>query len=1099
MSEGIVVVGFGSSAGGLEALQGVFSQMLPIPNCAFIIAQHLSPTHKSMMVDLLTRVTSLPVMEAKNGLVIRPKTIYMTPENTDIYVKDGKIFLKNLMQAFGPKPSVNYFFSSLATAYQDRSIGVILSGTGSDGAFGVRAIKAEGGITLAQSPETSKYDGMPNSAINTGKVDVVVPIENIASEIKSIIENMGKPLDELLDESNLSKIYKMLFAEKGVDFSLYKSSTVVRRIERRLGALKIDSLSTYVQTLKDSPEEITCLYHDILIGVTQFFRDKEVFDALRSYIEGIVVKKEQGEEIRFWSIGCSTGEEAYSLAILLSDVLGEKISKYKIKIFATDIDDEALKIARTGIYAEAALLGLDKHFIQKYFTVQKNQYEVKKSIRELVIFSRHNIVSDSPFLRMDLISCRNMLIYFDQSLQNRFFPIIHYALSDGGIVLLGKSESIGQHFDLFTTLDKTRKIFKGQITGIKEPPKLYNFSTRYKSYEEPKPKRHKNDEEQFEEKVVDATLAYLLNQCVVVNSSHEILYIKGQIPYLRHQEGKVSNNIFKSVYEEISLDLRSTINEAQKHKELRQTPFRAIQLFEDVIRYLRIIVVPIQDERNDEWLSILFFQSEKPESIRGHMNAGDTESESIQKLTLELDSTKAHLQNVIEELETSYEEMQSLNEELQSSNEELQSSNEELETTNEELQSTNEELQTAYSELKVLYEDKDRRANQLEDLSEKLRNQTEDFRKQKEITEGIIDIAPVAITMSDDVGNIIFANAVAEKLFGLSKKQITSRTFDAASWKIEDFDGNPIPSEKLPFSLIKKTYEPVYNVQHTVITDEKKLFLNINGAPLFDIEGRFYGAVFCILDMTELYFLKKEIASKKIQEKEADFDNQLLKGLDDLKQKGYIEFFDTKFDFMQFAMFDFSTALRNKLSDIILLFKSLHQSCSACEIQQNFSTDIDKTIESASKELDFMLSYYGNSFKFEKSSLISELSHTLKVLHNTFEERDIQIELELDEASDVHLDTKQLRYLFLTLSEYFIYTKYAVAHEKKVLLHVKNFEDKNNKKYIQFYLKGVNTMPPLNSSSPSFDAIANRFSKPLGIKMRNEFSEESMCIKMEIL
>jgi two-component system CheB/CheR fusion protein len=1099
MSEGIVVVGIGSSAGGLEALQGVFSQMLPIPNCAFIIAQHLSPTHKSMMVDLLTRVTSLPVMEAKNGLVIRPKTIYMTPENTDIYVKDGKIFLKNLEQAFGPKPSVNYFFSSLASVYQDRAIGVILSGTGSDGAFGIRAIKAEGGITLAQSPATSKYDGMPVSAINTGKVDVVIPIENIASEIKSIIENMGKPLDELLDESHLNKIYKMLFSEKGVDFSLYKSSTVVRRIERRLGALKMDSLETYVQTLKENPEEITALYHDILIGVTQFFRDKEVFDVLRSYIEGVVVKKEQGEEIRFWSIGCSTGEEAYSLAILLSDVLGDKISKYKIKIFATDIDDEALKIARTGVYAEAALLGLDKHFIQKYFTVQKNQYEVKKSIRELVIFSRHNIVSDSPFLRMDLISCRNMLIYFDQALQNRFFPIIHYALCDGGIVLLGKSESIGSHYDLFTTLDKARKIFKGQITGIKEPPKLYNFSTRYKAYEEPKIKRHKNDEEQFEEKVIDATLSYLLNQCVVINSSHEILYVKGQVPYLRHQEGKVSNNIFKSIHEEITLDLRSAINEAQKHKELRQTPFRSIRVYEDVVRYLRIIVVPIQDERNDEWLSILFFQSEKPESIRGHISSGDSESETIQKLTLELDSTKSHLQNVIEELETSYEEMQSLNEELQSSNEELQSSNEELETTNEELQSTNEELQTAYSELKVLYEDKERRANQLEELSEKLKSQTENFRKQKEITEGIIDTAPVAITMSDDIGNIIFANAVAEKLFGLSKKQITSRTFDASSWQIEDFDGNPIPSEKLPFSLVKKTYDPVQNVQHTIITDEKKLFLSINGAPLFDIEGRFYGAVFCTVDMTELYSLKKEVALHKSMDGEGNFDNQLLKGLDELKQKGYIEFFDSKFDFMQFAMFDYSTALRNKLSDIMLLFKSLNQNCTACEMQKSFSKDIDATIEAMSKELDFMIAYYGESFKFQKSSLINELEHTFKVLEHTFEERDINVELELDFSCDMHLGSKQLKYLFLTLCEYFIYTKHEVAPDKKTRLHVKNYKNANGKSVVGFCLYGVGSLPPLNTSTPSFEAIQNRFGQLLGIKMSIEILKESLCIQMELV
>jgi len=629
MSQEMVVVGIGSSAGGLEALQGLLTTLPSIPNCAFIIAQHLSPTHKSMMVELLARVTSLPVMEAKNGLVIRPKTIYMTPENTDIYVKSGKIYLKNLEQAFGPKPSVNYFFSSLATAYQDKAIGVILSGTGSDGAFGVRAIKAEGGITLAQSPNTAKYDGMPVSAINTGKVDLVVPVELIGVELKGIIQNMGKPIDEALNETHLGRLYRIVFNEKGVDFSLYKKSTIIRRIERRLAALKISSLVDYVEVLKNESEEINALYHDILIGVTQFFRDKEVYEELRAYIEGIVAKKEQGEEIRFWSIGCSTGEEAYSLAMLLSEVLGEKIGRYKIKIFATDIDDEALKIARTGVYAEASLLGLDKKLIQKYFTVQKNQYEVKKSIRELVIFSKHNILSDSPFLRMDLVSCRNVLIYFETSLQNKFFPIVHYALKEAGILVLGKSETIGSHYDLYTPLDKTRKIYKAQYTGIKEPPKMFNFSTKYKDYEEPKQKQRKNDEESLEEKVVGATMEYLLNQCVVINSSHEIIYIKGSIPYLRHSEGKISNNIFRSVYDEISLDLRSAINEAQKEHEIRITPFRSVQIFDDVVRYLRVVVIPMQDERNEDWLSILFFQAEKPEFIRGHISQGDSESETI--------------------------------------------------------------------------------------------------------------------------------------------------------------------------------------------------------------------------------------------------------------------------------------------------------------------------------------------------------------------------------------------------------------------------------------------------------------------------------------
>ena len=1039
MSQELVVVGIGSSAGGLEALQGLLTTLPSIPNCAFIIAQHLSPTHRSMMVDLLSRVTSLPVIEAKNGLVIRSKTIYMTPENTDIYVKNGKIYLKNLEQAFGPKPSVNYFFSSLATAYQDKAIGIILSGTGSDGAFGVRAIKAEGGITLAQAPNTAKYDGMPVSAINTGKVDLVVPIELIGAELKGIIQNMGKPIDEALNETHLGRLYRIVFNEKGVDFSLYKKSTIIRRIERRLAALKMDSLAAYVETLKKEPEEIDALYHDILIGVTQFFRDKEVYEALKAYIDGIVAKKEQGEEIRFWSIGCSTGEEPYSLAMLLNEVLGEKISRYKIKIFATDIDDEALKIARTGVYAEASLLGMDKQLIQKYFTVQKNQYEVKKSIRELVIFSKHNILSDSPFLRMDLVSCRNVLIYFETSLQNKFFPIVHYALKEAGILVLGKSETIGSHYDLYTTLDKTRKIYKAQYTGVKEPPRLFNFSSKYKAYDEPKQRPHKNDEEALEEKVVGATMEYLLNQCVVINSSHEIIYIKGTIPYLRHGEGKVSNNIFRSVYDEISLDLRSAINEAQKEHEIRVTPFRSVRVFEDVVRYLRVVVIPVQDERNEDWMSVLFFQGEKPEFMRGHLSQGDSESETIQKLGLELDSAKAHLQNVIEELETSYEEMQSLNEELQSSNEELQSSNEELETTNEELQSTNEELQTAYTELKALYDDKEKRAIQLEELSGRLREQTSEYRKQKEITEGILDTAPIAIVMTDDVGNIVFANTVAERLFGLTKKQIMARSYDASVWKIKGFQGEDISSEQLPFGMIKKTYEPVFGLKHTIEVQENVLFLSINGAPLFDVEGRFYGAVFSLVDLTEVQRLKTDIQKYESvqEEKQKSLDSKLIESLDELKTKGSVDFFEAKFDFMQYAMLDLNTAMRNKMSDIVLLLKTLSYACHACEKQQEIAVQTDSLMVALTSELEEAIAYYGTHFQYKQVYVWEEVVHTFNVLGPTFEEQGIDVALTIDKSITTRASAKQLKYFLLALCEFFITTASALGNQAQGSLHVK--------------------------------------------------------------
>jgi len=999
--DNLVVVGIGSSAGGLEALQIMLSNLPEIENCSYVIAQHLSPTHKSMMVDLLARSTNIPVLEVKNGLKIKPKTIYMTPENTDIYVKNSKLYIKTIEQSFGPKPSVNYLLSSLAQDYNKRSIGIILSGTGSDGAYGIRAVKAEGGITIAQAPATAKYDGMPLSAINTGKVDLVIPIDKLGPEIESIVSSLDKNIELTLNDRFLQQIYRILFDEFGVDFSLYKRNTFVRRIERRIAALKLESIKEYLEILKSSKDEANMLYHDILIGVTAFFRDKDAYEQLLKQIRAIIAKKEQGEEIRFWSIGCSTGEEAYSIAILLSEILQDKIGKYKIKIFATDIDDEALKIARTGLYAETSLDGVDKNIIKKYFHIKKNQFEIKKELRELVIFSKHNIISDSPFLRLDLISCRNMLIYFSTSLQNKFFPIVHYALKDNGTLFLGKSESVGQHIDLFNLIDKSAKIFKAQFTGIKEPPKLYNYSSLFRdsTFDNEKGSKVKNEEEFLEDVISDAVRSVVLEKAVVINSSNDIIYVKGDIPYLKPREGKVSNNIFKQLDNDLGLDLRTALNKAYKEKTVQYTPYRSIKVFEDIIRYVRVIITPIEDEKSDDWLYILFFQSEESQNFRGHLVASGDENEVIQKLTLELDSTKSHLQNVIEELETSYEEMQSLNEELQSSNEELQSSNEELETTNEELQSTNEELQTAYSELRVLYEDKDKRAQELEKLTEKLSDKTEEYRKQKELTEGILHTAPIAITMVDVNGNITFANNYASELFDIPKHEITSRKYNSQEWKFSHFSGEDFPKEQLPFSIIQRTYEPVYNIQHTIENDNKKLYLSISGTPQFDFEGKFLGAVFCIQDLTESLNLKNDVSYYK----------------DSLNARISKSSYNNNRSLLESSLLDLDTSIRNALSEISLELNTL----------KGIHTDVDTAIENSNEKVNEIsqvlqerVKYYTQTIHYEKDSLVSTTKHVLHFFDTILHQNFLKCNLKLDTSLDITTQTKPLHdnlYLVLDL------------------------------------------------------------------------------------
>ena len=962
-SSDLKVVGIGSSAGGLEALQIVLSKLSNLQNCAFIIAQHLSPTHRSMMTELLSRTTKIPVIEIQNAMVIKKNTIYMTPENSDVYVNSGKIYLTNIEQTYGPKPSINYLFNSISEVYGSRAIGVILSGTGSDGAFGIRAIKANGGITIAQSPATAKYDGMPISAINTGKVDLVVSVDNIGEELHRIVHNLESGIVESINESITSQMYQILFNEKGVDFSQYKKSTLVRRIQRRLATLKIDSLAEYVEYLRKNKEEITNLYNDILIGVTEFFRDEEVFYKIEEYLEAIIEKKEQGEEIRLWSVGCSTGEEAYTLAILLHEILQDKIGKYKIKIFATDIDDEALKIARMGIYAETSLVNMKKEYKERYFTISKNQFEIKKSLRELVIFSKHNITSDSPFLRIDFISCRNMLIYFNQNLQDRFFPIVHYALKENGILALGLSESLANHHDLFIPLEKKLNIFKAQFTGIKEAPKLYNYTTHTKNFDDFRATNVKSEEESLEQSVVESLLSLMLNQCVVINSSFDIVYIKGRVPYIEQPEGRATNNIFKCVNQDLSLELRTALNEAVKTKKIQTTPVINTLLLESIEKYVKVNVVPVKNHQSDEYLYTLFFVSEKLENVYGFVSQSGSESESVEKVKLELSRTKSHLQNVIEELESSYEEMQSLNEELSSSNEELQSSNEELETTNEELQSTNEELQTAYSELKILYEDREHKSKKLQDLTQTLQRGKERLQKQQKLTDTLIESVPVGIIMLDEHGHLSIMNENAKHILLLDKNE---RDEAAQSAYLEK-----LIKENLPFEIIKKSYEPIYKVEHTILEKgEEKLTVRVNGVPLFNPKGDFVGAVFSIVE------------SQSFQSSVAVANTQSSSGEDTT--------------LLSMALFDIMSNLHSYVSDLSLLTQSLSSLNANAKQKEQLQEDINNKIDELVTVISSNTNYYSELFVSQKSSFLALLKRYVRSISNLFAQEGIEIVEHID-------------------------------------------------------------------------------------------------------
>jgi len=712
----MVIVGIGASAGGLEALQ-VFVKNLPEnTSMAYLVAQHLSPTYKSLMVSLIAKDTDHEVLEAQNGLVIKPDTIYICPPNKNITVQNNLIVLREPKTGLhGPKPSVDILFESIAQEKGIQSIGIILSGTGSDGSRGVRAIKAEGGFVIVQNPATAKYDGMPNSAINTGNIDLILHAEEMGSELMELLNYTGgkKIIHEQPEQfTNLyTNILNKLKDVKGVDFNCYKPSTIQRRIERRMAARKITNLTDYHNTLIQSNDEIDALFKDILIGVTSFFRDGVSFEILEQELRKYIEAKEE-KVIRIWAPGCSTGEEAYSLAITLSSILGSDIGQYKVQIFATDIDEEALYFARKGRYPESALVEIDKKLRNKYFLTKSDYYEVIKPIRAMVIFSRHNILKDPAFLKLDLVVCRNLLIYFSQELQKKIFPMFHYALNNDALLFLGKSESVGHFQNYFKTIDKKWKLFKANNLGRKEPPHTP------KSFE-------KNDmlnastivEHTKKATILDSMIEhvnkYIIPMCIVINDNMDIVFVKGQNPYLLRPDGEQTQNIFRNVISSLSIELRSTIHSSIKEKAVIKSTFQKVVLVDEVIRYVRLTVMPMAHNANSS-LFLICFQEENSANFKSfELDDSTNENAKIKELEFELLRTKEHLQTVIEELETSNEEMQSLNEELQSSNEELQSTNEELETTNEELQSTNEELQTAYTELRTMYDDKEEHAQQL--------------------------------------------------------------------------------------------------------------------------------------------------------------------------------------------------------------------------------------------------------------------------------------------------------------------------------------------------------------------------------------------------
>ncbi len=690
------IVGLGASAGGLEALKAVFPKLPADLGLSYVVVQHLSPNYRSMMAQLLGRDTAMSLVEVEHGAVPAPNTVYITPANRNVTLVEGHFELVKPAKEAYPKPSINIFFNSLAETCNEQAIGVVLSGTGSDGAAGIYSIKAAGGFTFAQEPGGAKYSSMPQAAIDTGSVDWVLPPEKIGEEIALIVRSRGAVPVQTVDESAQGQLHRLLLRVRKrtkVDFSGYKETTLWRRIARRMAATHMPDLEEYLHHCDAVPDELDRLCKDILISVTSFFRDREAFASLGKLLVKVAKAKQGGEELRIWVPGCATGEEAYSIAILLAEALSGRADQPLVQIFATDIDLEAMARARRGQFPAASLDNLPAELVKRYFVQRGERYEVIKPLREMVIFARQDLVQDPPFLRLDLVSCRNVLIYFQAAMQAKILATFHYGLVPGGFLFQGKSESVAQQEGLFQVVDKDAHIFRRQGSANRMPPVHGDIAQLADSSSQLLNSRAR----WAEDSLIRVAARVFLPPCILVGPDFSIKHVHGDAgQYLAVSDGRPSLDLSSLIRREFRSEIQALLRRAsQEGKATHGRPRHLAGTAQN--KAVQLAVHPVSDTPHDHDYLVGFHVLERAVLP----SEGEVALPASKELEDELLATREHLQTLIEELETSNEEMQALNEELQSSNEELQSTNEELEASNEELQSTNEELSTVNEEMQV--------------------------------------------------------------------------------------------------------------------------------------------------------------------------------------------------------------------------------------------------------------------------------------------------------------------------------------------------------------------------------------------------------------
>ena len=826
------IVGIGASAGGLDAFKRLLRHIPANSGMAYILVQHLSPTHDSLLVEILTPETNLPIYQIKDDINIAPDTIYIIPENKVLTTMDGVLKLEERDGTKRNMP-IDVFFNSLAQVHKSFARGVILTGTGYDGTEGLKTIKENGGITFVQNPDSADFDGMPLSAIRAGAADFVLEVEEIPESLTHInhayeISHSHSDEDHLAlktDEDIFKQILRLLRLRTGNDFSHYKQPTIRRRIARRMVITKREEPSAYLTFLRNDRQEQDALFNDVLIPVSYFFRDSKIFNSLCDTVfTTILPKKGPDESIRVWVAGCSTGEEAYSVAICLHEYLSDKLPDVKVQVFASDISENVISKARTGVYSKQELQNVSEKRLSTYFTKIEGAYLINKEIRDMCIFAVHNFVKDPPFAKMDLITCRNVLIYLDPFLQKKALTTFHYALRPYGALFLGKSESVSQVNNLFEPLVKHHKIYTRKSSASTFVPtfeRTENVATERQVFTAKKAAT----EPDFHKIASDILFTKYTPPGVIINEQKEIVHFHGDTsPFLLQPPGKPNFNIFKMVREGMAFELRNAL---LKVKGIREPILKENIHIKGKEYLVNVEVMPL-DNSIEPHILILFHKKDVAEHVSGSVGTrNDADLERIKLLEEEIEQMREDIRRVTEDQEAANEELQSANEELLSNSEELQTLNEELETSAEELQSNNEELIT---------------------VNDELMDRQEQLTISRMYSEAIVETIREPLLVLDRELRVKSANASFYKYFNATEQDIEGRLIfeiGSAQWDIETL------KEQLNYVLIKKDKLENFEISASFPEIGERIMI-INVRPIINDNLAEHLLLFAIEDITDI-------------------------------------------------------------------------------------------------------------------------------------------------------------------------------------------------------------------------------------------------------